>query len=206
MSYRSWWSSITTGSSLVGFRLQNSELINVLSIVMIVTLPEWRAHALGLLFSSCLIICFFFQIIFITEESNGVIISFDLRFSLTCIAWNEFNIFSELFQRHTVRSSVQNSLSCFLLLSVIKYFWWRQRTSSFIIVVKLLPSGSPREIIVRRLGHASVVHRSNFITDRLFISSSLAISVDDILIHHLKLCLFVLSQHWEVPLINIQTI
>ena len=117
------------------FGFEDTELIYIHTIVVIVALSEWWTHQFSLLLSSRLIVSFLFKIVLIPIKPHSISLSFDLFFGLTRVIRHKFNILGILFQRHTVTSPIQNSLSCLLLLSVFKDFGRWQWPSSLIVKI-----------------------------------------------------------------------
>ena len=109
-----------------------------------VTLFEITIEVLGLLLLMLEEIMFLLQVILVVKETD--VVCLDCIFGLTLVRGNKFFVLSDLGERKSIMSSVQNSLSCHVLLGVLKDSW---RRHVCVIAVQLLSSGGPHEIVVR---------------------------------------------------------
>ena len=197
-----------------------SKLVDTSSIIIIIGLFKLPVQLFSLLH---LVVHYFmlsFQVIFVIEKAE--VFWFDSFFCTWNIRWHECFNFLCFWQWNTVVSSVKNLLSCFWIQSQIVHFRWRKWSSFWFIMIKFLASSCTHEI-VKRAFCCHFQTCSKWMCERLLlclmtnISSVSIFSLVDvvvvgiwfvvgaqILIHHLvHLGFFILSQHWEMLLVQV---
>ena len=144
-----------------------------------------------------------FQIIFIVKEPK--VFRLHVFFGSLEVWWIKICMLSHFLQRNAIFSSIENSLPWFVQLSRLIDLGWRQWSSFLIVEIQLFARCRSYEILKRWL---SIMLRGLSIVCNRHIAE-IVIKIATLLLiwrvyEHILLGFFVLSKHWEVPLIKIE--